>query len=96
MKDLDRAAAYELYLYADNKQEIFFDSIKPTRAALDRKIARGVFDKEKAVKAFEYVAAAAARRYAAEFGGVWYNIFNPATRRAAAENMLENYLADIA
>ena len=91
---IDYIAAEELKLYADNTYRVYVDSIVPTRKALSRKLAKGIFDKEKAVKAFEYCAAYAAKLYCQEFGGIWYQVFNKATREETARNMVDDFVAD--
>ena len=87
--------ARELHLFAQNDAETYEKSLSPIMDNLDRKKARGVFDAEKAVKAFECAAEYAARRYCKAFGGIWCGVFNAATRRAAAALMLDCYLADV-
>lgn len=88
-------AAAELDMFARNNEETYRRSIFPTVENMIRKMKRGTFDADKAVKAFEHVAEYAARRYAVEFGGVWYTMFTPATRRAAAESLCAACLADV-
>ena len=86
--------AEELYLFAINDGETYKNSLSPIMDNMDRKRRAGKFDAEKAVKGFCYSAEHAARRYCQAFGGVWYQVFNPATRRAAAALFLDRYLAD--
>lgn len=88
---IDAEAARELVLYADNTSRVYFNSILPTIENLRRKVKRGTYDKQKAVKAFGYVAEYAAKEYAREFATPeqWHVIFNAATRRAAAAELLE-------
>lgn len=87
--------ARELHLYAQNDGDTYTRSLSPIMDNMDAKRARGIFDKEKAVKAFEYAAEYAARRYCQEFGGLWCQVFNAATRRAAAALLLDDYLSDV-
>ena len=91
----DYTAAQELTLYAVNDSETYFNSLSPIMDNMDSKRQRGTFDAEKAVKGFEYCAEFAARRYVKEFGGMWCQVFNAATRRAAAALLLDRYLADV-
>ena len=92
------AASYEneeeLFLFAMNDGATYEKSLSPIMDNMDRKRRAGKFDAEKAVKGFLYGAEFAARRYCQAFGGVWYQVFNPATRRAAAALFLDRYLAD--
>lgn len=91
----DYEAARELHLYAMNDGETYRQSLTPIMDNMDGKRQRGIFDAEKAVKAFEYAAEYAARRYCREFGGAWCGVFNAATRRAAAALLLDDYLSDV-
>lgn len=93
---IDQAAAYELELYAENTGTIYEKNTLPTIRNLQKKYRRGQYDHEKAVKAWEYVAEAAAKLYAREYAsaGDWFRIFNRATRRAVAEAMEAYYFAE--
>jgi len=88
-------AARELFIYAENDVDTYRASLTPIMDNMDAKRRRGCFDAAKAVKAFEYAAEYAARRYVKEFGGVWHDVFNAATRRAVAASLLDHYLADV-
>ena len=63
----DEDAVRELVLYAENDSRIYRNKTLPVIANLKRKVAKGVFDKELAVKAFQYVADDAAKQYKKEF-----------------------------
>ena len=93
---VDMEAVRELELYADNTYAIYERHAMPTVQNLKKKYSRGKYDREKAVKAWEYVAEAAAKMYAREFASVgdWFRIFNRATRRAVAEEMEAYYFAE--
>lgn len=93
---IDMEAARELELYADNTRTIYEHHAMPVVQNLRKKYIRGQYDREKAVKAWEYVAEAAAKMYAREFAssGDWFRIFNRATRRAVAEAMEAYYFAE--
>ena len=89
------SAARDLELYAVNDGELYAGIIRSTVANMARKMRRGCYDADKAVKAWEYVAEAAAKKYAREFArvGEWCSLFNLATRRETAEALAE-YFAD--
>ncbi len=87
--------ARELEMFAINDGTTYAQSLSPIMDNLDNKRRKGIFDKEKAVKAFMYSAEFAARRYCKEFGGVWFEMFNAATRRMVAWAFLDNYLSDV-
>ena len=91
---IDEIAARELELYAVNDSEIYFKSLSPIDKNLARKVKKGIFDHGKAVKAFLYTADFAAKKYCQEFGGIWYQVFNKATREAVAKNLVESFLTD--
>lgn len=90
---IDKSAAVELELYTENTRQIYDLHTMPTIENLRRKHSKGKYDKIKAVKAWEYVAEAAAKMYAKEFASpsAWYTIFNAATRRAVAEVLEDVY-----
>lgn len=95
----DEDAVRELVLYAENDSRIYRNRTLPVIANLKRKVAKGVFDKELAVKAFQYVADDAAKQYKKEFpaeddGTYDYN-FNPATREEVARQLLDRYIEQI-
>lgn len=95
----DAVAAQELELYTENTRQIYDLYTMPTVENLKRKHAKGRYDKGKAVKAWEYVAEAAAKMYAKEFASPaqWHTIFSKATRRKVAEVLesvyFEEYIA---
>lgn len=92
---IDMDAVRELELYAENTSEIYHRWTMPTVENLKKKYSKGIYDHEKAVKAFEYVAEAAAKMYHKEFcsPGNWYDDFSKSTRKAVAE-ILEEYYYD--
>lgn len=92
----DLEAARELELYAENTREIYDRWTMPTVANLTRKYKRGQYDKAKAIKAWEYVAEAAAKMYAREFASQaqWHVMFNAATRRVVAATLEEAYFCE--
>lgn len=90
---VDIEAAHELELYAENTRRIYDRCTMPTIENLKRKAKKGQYNKEKAVKAWEYVAEAAAKEYAREFASPteWHTIFNAATRWAVAATLEDVY-----
>jgi len=96
--DVDPTAAHKLYLWIRNDGDLYRQMHEPIMKNLDRKRAKGIFDMNKARKAFVYLADEGAQRYHKEFGSdtfsgqPWHRMFNPATRRAAAEALLQNYM----
>lgn len=84
---VDDLAVDELVLYIKNDSQIYNNCTMAVVKNLARKKAKGVYDKDLAVKAFEYVAKSGANKYTKEFG----DTFNPATRNAVAKELLNEY-----
>lgn len=94
MKTLvDYEAARELELYAKNTRDVYVRMTMPVISNMVKKQHKGIYDKKKAVKAWEYVVEYAAKLYHKEFcgRGKWYDTFNAATRREAAKHIEEGY-----
>lgn len=83
----------ELSIYIRNDSNIYQYYTIPTAKSLARKKIKGIYDKELAVKAFEYVAKAGADKYKKEFADDDYEqfTFNPATRHETAKQLLDHY-----
>jgi len=91
--EVDRYAADELVLFADNDGDIYQQSTTPTRKNLMKKRARGEYKHHQAVKAWAHVVEAAAKKYAKEHGdgSPWFRMFSPATREVAAQDMADRF-----
>lgn len=88
---VDKPAARELYLYITNDTGLYRQQHKPIIINLQKKLDKGIYDHEKAVKLFKYLADNGAKKYAREHGGAEHgNIFNVPTRLATAR-MLADY-----
>ena len=88
--------ARELELFAVNDADTYFAIIVPTIRNMEKKASRGIYDPDKATKAFEHVAEYAARVYNTRFGSSGRRSFNPATRRAVAAALAERYRPELA
>lgn len=91
---IDYTAARELALYAENDGDLYRRMAQPIIANLARKIRKGQYDAQKAIKAWEHLATAAARKYCRDFGSPnenYFCMFNAATRREAAAQLEESY-----
>jgi hypothetical protein len=82
----DRHMATELVLYATNN--LYFKA-KAIMKALRRKILQGTYDKDMSVRAWQYLAGAAAKAYTREFS-VGESVA-PATRKLAAADLADHY-----
>ena len=93
---IDKEAARELELYAENTRRIYDAYTVPTIRNLTRKAKAGTYDKTKACKAWEHVAEAAAKLYCKEFAEptAWHVVFNAATRRTVAASLEASYKAE--
>ena len=80
----------ELFLYATNDGDLYRRMITPVIQNLRKKAKKGIYDKEKAVDAFYYVACEASKMYNKDFG---YS-FSVQDRFTAAVDMEENYRED--
>lgn len=95
---VDYTAARELFLFIQNDQQLYRQE-QAIDANLRRKLKRGVFRKDLAVKLFMYLADAGARKYIKDYFketlSVWRleNTFNKKTRFAVAA-MLTKYWID--
>lgn len=90
----DAIAAHELVLSADNESSLYPQK-KAIIANLCRHVARGQYDRDKAVTAWMHFAESAARWYSRMYAnGAWTLDFPPATRRAAAEEWARAFEAE--
>ena len=81
----------ELALYTINNGELYRGQATAIIANMARKMKQGKFDKQLAVKAFEYLADSGSKAYSKEFG---YS-FKKSDRTLAAAEMLEHYMEQI-
>lgn len=93
---IDNDAARELELYTENTSRVYNRSTVSTIENLRKKYSKGQYDKEKAVKAWEYVAEYAAKEYCKEFAerSAWHIVFNAATRREVAKYLEYVYFGE--
>lgn len=87
-------AARELALYAENDSYLYTWYAQPIISNLARKMRKGQYDAQKAVKAWEYFATEAAKKHCRDFGTpheAYYRMFNAATRREAAAQLEEGF-----
>lgn len=93
---LDRIGARELYLFADNEPKLQ-NQQKSIITNLARKFAKGVYNKDLAIKLWTYLADSASKLYGTFlFGeGSMGNIFTPATRRETARMLEELHFSSV-
>jgi len=82
-------------LFINNDGDLYRQQHTPINENLALKKAKGVYDHAKAVKLFGYLAESGAKKYDKEFGGgaplEWARTFSPATRKAVAEELTEDF-----
>lgn len=89
----------ELKLYAVNDRTLY-EQARYICKNLARKQVKGIYDNEKAIKAFYNLANAVTKKYHKDFYSKadmieWYQIANTATRRQLAVELLDYYSEDI-
>lgn len=89
--------AHELHLFATNDGDLYRRGATPIINNLKRKVKKGVYDHEKAVKLWKYHADNASKKYTKEVAGERHqtHLFSPATRELAARKMADYYKEDI-
>jgi uridine kinase len=84
----------ELALCTINESYIYHNLSCRIIDNLSKKLKKGIYDPEKAVKAFYPAVDLMAKRYVKEFcanSDVWYDIFPASDRRLAAAEVLNHY-----
>lgn len=89
-KEHDEHGARELELEVANNQNLYRKH-EAMKDSLTKKIANGAYDHAQATKLFMYLADAAAKENVKEFGGS----FSPATRRAAARTLANEFHEEV-
>jgi len=88
MKEIDEDAARELYWFIINDGNLYRQRITPIVENMKRKVSKGTYDENLAVKAFQYAADDGAKRYSKEVGEMSFNV---PTRKETAKQLLEYY-----
>ena len=86
--DTNESIASELVLLAGNDYELYKQQVEPITKNLDRKIAKGIFNKDKAAVLVKYLMDNVSKKYAKHYGGT----FSPNIRRLAASIWVDEYL----
>jgi len=77
----------ELQLFIDNDGDLYRSQYQPIIKNLQRKIDKGQYDREKAVKLWMYLADAGAKKYVKEFGGDVRTMFPKRDRLEVAKEL---------
>jgi len=90
----DYDKAHDLELYIKNTGGELQDRIRALRTMLVRKYKRGTYDRDHAVRAWNYIADDGARMYTREFrtgGRTSFGMFNAETRRLTAQALAADF-----
>ena len=86
--------ARELQLYIENDGQLYRQQQTPIHKNLATKMARGIYDKDKAVKLWLYLMEAGAKKYAKGAGTPWNLMFPKSARIEAAKAFNEHFLGE--
>lgn len=92
-EQVDDDAVHELILYIENDRGLYRQQHIPIKKNLITKIAKDMYDPQKAIKLMMYLVDAGAKKYAKEFGNPaeWNLTFPKQVRLAVAKNLLEQF-----
>ena len=93
------AVVAELELYIENDGDLYRSQTTSILKNLTTKHAQGAYKHDLAVRAFEYLVEAGAKKYAKEFGSPghpWHKMFDVATRRAVAKSFAKSFETEYA
>ena len=87
----------ELALYATNTARLYDYYIVPVVRNLAKKMAKGIFDADKAIDAFYPIACEAAKMYCKEFARLEDapHVFSVSDRFTVARDVLDEYMENI-
>ena len=90
--------ATELTLFIENDADLYRQQMQPIQKNLVTKLARGIYSKAKAEKAWMYLAESGAKKYVKEFGsggeGEWHRMFPVSVRKEVAHILNESFLVE--
>ena len=92
-----KTEAVELQICANNDREIYKKFLEPIEHNFMRKVKKGTFDPEKAVKAYELALRTAAKKYAKYNAEEkeWSQIFPAVARRYTAKILINVFIENI-
>jgi hypothetical protein len=91
-------SATELKLFIDNEADLYPQRVSIVKNLATKK-ARGAYKRDLAVKAFDYVVEAGAKKYVKDFGSPgqpWHQLFPVSTRKVVAKALTSNFEAEYA
>ena len=87
--DNDRAIAEELVILAGNDADLYRQRVQPIQKNLERKLDKGIFQRELAEKLVKYLMDDTAKRNVQHYGK---GAFSPDVRRLASAIWVEDFL----
>ena len=90
--EVDQDAARELELFIENDSQLYFSQHMSILKNLWRKMVKGTYDHEKAIKLWMYLVVNGGKKYARQFSASerdWSGMFNIPTREAVARSLAE-------
>lgn len=87
---ISKESVNELTLYIDNDRNIYDRAVSPTEKSLLKKVKKGTYDSEKALKAFQHVADYGSKMYSKE-NKENKHLFTVAERKEVAKNLLSYF-----
>jgi hypothetical protein len=92
--EVDEVSARELSLFIENDANLYRQREVPITKNLALKKAKGIYDRDKAVKLWMYLVEDGARKYTREYAGPgakWNEIFPKATRQEVAKDFNKSF-----
>ncbi len=93
----DQEAVNELKLYIQNDSDLYNQHYFPIIKNYSKKMKKGIYDHNLAVKGFMYLVEDGAKKYAKEYGlsiQDWKNIFSKVVRERVAEELAQKFEQD--
>ena len=84
----------ELELYINNDGDLYRQQTTSILKNLATKKAKGIYNRQLAIKLFGYLVESGAKKYAREFGSPgqpWNKMFDVPTRRSVAESLAKSF-----
>lgn len=97
LRENPETEVHELVLYITNDSGLYHQQTLPIIKNLARKLKKGVYNHQLAIKLWGYLATNGAKKYAREFstGSDWSVMFSPQDRRDAAKELADEYMEAI-
>lgn len=89
--DYNETNITELELYTENNGDLYRQMILPYEKSLQKKMDKGIYSRELAIKGYLNVINEASRRYTIEYANKGDKIFSPADKLEVAKRMLNSF-----